>query len=109
MALSNVIKTDEASFEKILNSTQKPVLVDFYADWCGPCQMLGPILDQLSKDYKEAVIVKVDVDSNQNLAARFGIRSIPTMIIFKNAQQVETINGVQTSAQLEQKLKSYQS
>lgn len=108
MPLSNVIKTNEASFEKILTSTDKPILVDFYADWCGPCQMLGPILDQLSKDYKEAVIVKVDVDSNQNLAAKFGIRSIPTMIIFKNGKQVEIINGVQTGSQLEQKLEKYQ-
>lgn len=108
MALSNVIKTDEANFEKLINSTNKPVLVDFYADWCGPCKTLGPILDQLSKDYKNAVIVKVNVDDNQNLATQFGIRSIPTMIIFKNGKQVETLNGVQTGSQLEQKLKAYE-
>jgi thioredoxin 1 len=107
MSLSKVIKTDELSFDKLINSTSKPVLVDFYADWCGPCKTLGPILDQLSKDYKDAVIVKVDVDSDQNLAARFGIRSIPTLIIFKDSQQVDTLSGVHTASQLEQKLDAY--
>lgn len=108
MALSNIIKTDEVNFDKLINSTDKPILVDFYADWCGPCQTLGPILDQLSKDYKKGLIVKVDVDNNENLAARFSIRSIPTMVIFKNSKQVETLNGVHTGSQLEQKLKDYE-
>lgn len=106
MTLNNVIKTDEANFEKLINNTNKAVLVDFYADWCGPCKTLGPILDQLSKDYQNAMIVKVNVDDNQNLAAKFAIRSIPTLIIFKNGKQVETLMGVHTGSQLEQKLKS---
>ncbi|ASG67967.1 thioredoxin [Francisella halioticida] len=108
MALSNVIKTDEANFEKLINNTDKLVLVDFYADWCGPCKTLGPILDELSKDYKDAVIVKINVDDNQNLAAKFGIRSIPTMIIFKNSKHVETLSGVHTKTQLEQKLRTHE-
>ena len=69
--------------------------------------MLGPILEQLSRDYKDAMIVKINVDDNQNLAARFAIRSIPTMIIFKNGENKETINGVLTQPQLEAKLNSY--
>ncbi|ALB01539.1 thioredoxin [Francisella persica ATCC VR-331] len=108
MALSNVIKTDKANFEKLINSTNKVVLVNFYADWCGPCKTLGPILDQLSKDYQNAMIVKVNVDDNQNLATKFSIRSIPTLIIFKNGKQVETLMGVHTGSQLEQKLKVYE-
>ncbi|MEY8701724.1 thioredoxin [Francisella philomiragia] len=108
MALSKVIKTDEANFDKLINSSAKPILVDFYADWCGPCKTLSPILDQLSKDYTGAVIVKVNVDDNQSLAAKFGIRSIPTMIIFKAGQPVETLTGVHTGSQLEQKLKAYE-
>ncbi|ORM38620.1 thiol reductase thioredoxin [Francisella endosymbiont of Ornithodoros moubata] len=108
MTLNNVIKTDEANFEKLINNTNKAVLVDFYADWCGPCKTLGPILDQLSKDYQNAMIVKVNVDDNQNLAAKFAIRSIPTLIIFKNGKQVETLMGVHTGSQLEQKLKVYE-
>ena len=95
MTLNNVIKTDEANFEKLINSTNKAILVDFYADWCGPCKTLGPILDQFSKDY-------------QNLAAKFAIRSIPTLIFFKNGKQVETLMGVHTGSQLEQKLKVYE-
>ncbi|MDE4967880.1 thioredoxin, partial [Francisella tularensis] len=78
------IKTDEANFDKLIDNTNKAVLVDFYADWCGPCKTLAPILDQLSKEYTKAVIVKVNVDENQNLAARVAIRSIPTLIVFKN-------------------------
>ncbi|MCL4114695.1 UNVERIFIED_CONTAM: hypothetical protein GTU68_021573 [Idotea baltica] len=69
--------------------------------------MLGPILEQLSRDYKDALVVKIDVDSNQNLAAKFGIRSIPTMIIFKDSENKETLNGVMTQPQLEAKLKQY--
>ncbi len=107
MAISNVIHANEASFDKVISSSTKPVLVDFYADWCGPCQMLGPILDQLSKDFKDAVIIKIDVDSNQNLAAKFAVRSIPTMMIFKDGKQVETMQGVMTQPQLEAKLKQY--
>ncbi|MFV9931050.1 MAG: thioredoxin [Francisella endosymbiont of Hyalomma asiaticum] len=108
MTLNNVIKTDEANFEKLINNTNKAVLVDFYADWCGPCKTLGPILDQLSKDYQNAMIVKVNVDDNQNLAAKFAIRNIPTLIIFKNGKPLETLMGVHTGSQLEQKLKVYE-
>lgn len=107
MAISNIINTNEANFDKLIASTTKPILIDFYADWCGPCKMLGSILEQLSRDYKDAMIVKINVDDNQNLAARFAIRSIPTMIIFKNGENKETINGVLTQPKLETKLNSY--
>lgn len=107
MAISNVINANEASFDKIIASTTKPILIDFYADWCGPCKMLGPILEQLSRDYKDAMIVKMNIDDNQNLAAKFAIRSVPTMLIFKNGENKETINGVLTQPQLEAKLNAY--
>ncbi|MDE4955476.1 thioredoxin family protein, partial [Francisella tularensis] len=71
MTLSNVIKTDEANFDKLMDNTNKAVLVDFYADWCGQCKTLAPILHQLSKDYTNDLIDKVNVDENQNLDARF--------------------------------------
>ncbi|MDE4990607.1 thioredoxin, partial [Francisella tularensis subsp. holarctica] len=77
------------NFDKLIDNTNKAVLVDFYADWCVPCKTLAPILDHLSKDYTIAVIVKVNVDENHNLAARFAIRSIPTLIVFKNRKQLE--------------------
>jgi len=107
MALSKVINANEASFDKIISQAKKPVLVDFYADWCGPCKMLGPILDQLSKDFTDAYIIKINIDDNQALAAKFTVRSVPTMIIFKNGKQVETIQGVVNQTHLEAKLKKY--
>ena len=107
MALSNVIHANESSFEKIINSTTNPVLIDFFADWCGPCKTLSPILDKLSVDNKKQLIAKIDVDSNQNLAQKFAIRSVPTLLIFKNGKQVERIDGVISQTQLESKLISH--
>ena len=107
MAINNIINTNEASFDKLIASTTKPILIDFYADWCGPCKMLTPILEQLSRDHKDVMVVKINVDDNQNLAAKFAIRSIPTMLIFKDGENKETINGVLTQPQLEAKLNSY--
>jgi thioredoxin 1 len=86
--------TDTSFEEKVLNS-DKPVLVDFWAEWCGPCRMVGPIIDEISKDYEDkAVIGKVDVDSNQEFAAKFGVRNIPTVLFFKNGEMVERKVGV---------------
>ena len=107
MAINNIINTNEANFDKLIASTIKPILVDFYADWCGPCKMLTPILEQLSRDHKDVIVVKINADDNQNLAAKFAIRSIPTMLIFKGGIHKETINGVLNQPQLEAKLNSY--
>ncbi|GAB4223038.1 MAG: thioredoxin [Francisella sp.] len=107
MSKKTIDITDSQFENEVLNS-DTTVLLDFWAPWCGPCKMLAPILDQLSKDYTKALIVKVNVDENPNLAAKFGIRSIPTMIIFKDGNPVETFAGVHTAQQLEQKLKSYE-
>ena len=75
-----------ANFKEIINSGV-PVLVDFYADWCGPCHMQAPILEELSKEIQgKAKILKVDVDKNQSAAATYGVRSIPTLILFKNGE-----------------------
>ena len=107
MVINNIINTNEANFDKLIASTTKPILIDFYADWCGPCKVLTPILEQLSIDHKNVMIVKINVDDNQNLAAKFAIRSIPTMLIFKDGENKETINGVLTQPQLEAKLDNY--
>ncbi|MDY6821932.1 MAG: thioredoxin [Deferribacterota bacterium] len=99
---------NEDSFEEEVLKSDTPVLVDFWAEWCGPCKMLTPLLEQLSKDYDGKVkVVKVNVDENQNLAAKYGIMSIPTVIIFDKGNIVEQFIGVQAKSVYEDALKKY--
>jgi thioredoxin 1 len=86
--------TDKDFQEKVLNS-DKPVLVDFWAAWCGPCRMVGPIIDELSTEYEgKAVVAKMDVDQNQEFAAKYGVRNIPTVLLFKDGELVNRQVGV---------------
>lgn len=88
------IKVTDSSFDSDVLKSATPVLVDFWAEWCGPCKMIGPILEELSDELKgKLTIAKVDVDHNPNTAGQFGIRSIPTMIIFKNGKPHATKMG----------------
>lgn len=88
------IKVTDASFDNDVVKSATPVLVDFWAEWCGPCKMIGPILEELSGELEgKLIIAKVDVDHNPNTAGQFGIRSIPTMIIFKNGKPHATKMG----------------
>ena len=89
------------NFETRVVESGQPVLVDFYADWCAPCRVIGPVVDQFANDYADRVdVYKVDVDSSPELAVRFGVRSIPTLVLFKDGAPVETLVGVVTKGQL---------
>lgn len=85
----------DANFEELVLKSDKPVMVDFWAAWCGPCRMVGPIIDQIGEEYEgKAVIGKVDVDANQEFAAKYGVRNIPTVLVFKNGEVVNRQVGV---------------
>ncbi|MNK56208.1 Thioredoxin [compost metagenome] len=99
--------TDQSFQEAVLNS-DKPVLVDFWAAWCGPCRMLGPIIEEIANDFEgKAIVGKVDVDNNQQISVDYGIRNIPTVLIFKNGEVVDKIVGVSPKEVIAEKLNSY--
>lgn len=101
----SIINATDASFDSDVLGRDEVVLVDFWATWCGPCRAIAPTLEELAKDYDgRAKIVKVDVDANPQSAARFGIRSIPTLFVFKNGEKVETIVGGRSKSELAQLL-----
>ncbi len=93
--------TSDAAFESDVLQADKPVLVDYWAEWCGPCKMIAPILDEVSKDYDGRLkIAKMNVDENRDVPAKFGIRGIPTLMLFKGGQLAATKVGALSKAQL---------
>jgi thioredoxin 1 len=104
--MGKTIVLNDANFDATINS-DKPVLVDFWAEWCGPCKMIGPVVEELAGDYEgKAVIGKLNVDENPDVTARFGIRSIPTLLVFKAGQIVDKQVGAVPKSVLAQKLEA---
>ena len=89
------LEITDATFEDVVLNSDKPVMVDFWAAWCGPCRMVGPVIEQISDEYEgKAVVGKVDVDANQEYAAKYGVRNIPTVLVFQNGEVVGRQVGV---------------
>lgn len=98
------LQITDANFDELVNSS-KPMVVDFWAEWCGPCRMVGPIIDELAKEYEDKVTIgKIDVDNNDALAAKFGIRNIPTVLFLKNGEVVDKVVGAVPKAKFQEKI-----
>lgn len=103
--MSKALKFTDDSFEEDVLNSDKPVLVDFWAEWCGPCRMVGPVVEELAGEYEgKAKIGKVNVDENSEISTKYGIRSIPSLLIFKNGEVVDQIVGAVPKNQLKKQL-----
>ncbi len=106
MASEHVKNATDSNFEQEVLKNPLPVLIDFWAEWCGPCRALGPTIDALAADYAgKLAVYKMNVDENQSVPVQYGVRSIPTMIVFKGGQKVDQIIGAVPRAALEETIK----
>ena len=97
----SVLKITEENFEDEVINSEKTVLIDFYADWCGPCKMMSPVIDEIAEEVAENIKVgKVNIDENMNLAEKYGIMSIPTIMVFKSGNIDKTFNGVTAKSEI---------
>ena len=102
------IAVNDSNFEEVVLKSEQPVLVDFWAEWCGPCKMQAPILEQVKANVGDAAnIVKIDIDNNRRLAAEYNVRSVPTLILFKNGEPVWRTARLQQGDFLESKIREY--
>ncbi|HEY8738802.1 MAG TPA: thioredoxin [Candidatus Dormibacteraeota bacterium] len=105
MTAKNVVQVTDQNFETTVGASQQPVLVDFWATWCAPCKMLKPVVEELATEYAGRVtLAELDVDANPNTASKFGVLSIPTLILFRGGKPAQRIVGYQPKASLRQKI-----
>ena len=103
--MGKALEITDANFNELVEKSDKPVLVDFWAEWCGPCRMVAPVVEKIAEGYEgRAIVGKVDVDTNPEIASKFGIRSIPTLLYFKNGEMVDRVVGAVPQVVLEEKL-----
>lgn len=99
------LEITDANFDELVLNADKPVLIDFWAEWCGPCRMVGPVVEEIAKEYKgQAIVGKIDVDKNPQISVRFGIRNIPALLYFKNGEVVDKQVGAVPKSVLSAKL-----
>jgi thioredoxin len=104
--MSDVLQITDGSFDEEIIKSDTPAMVDFWAEWCGPCKMVGPVVAELAKEYQGKIkIAKMDVDKNRETPARFGIRNIPTLILFKGGEVTQTIIGAHPKDYIDGELK----
>ena len=104
--MSDIMQVNDENFDAEIMKSDLPAMVDFWAEWCGPCRMVGPVVEELSKAYEGKIkIVKMDVDKNRQTPATFGIRNIPTLMLFKGGEVAQTIIGAQPKSYIEGELK----
>jgi len=103
----SAMEISEQEFQEIIENSYKLVVVDFFAEWCMPCLMLSPVIEELADRIEDVKFVKINVDENKNLAERYNVSSVPTLIVFKEGKEIARINGNIPGNEIEEKIKSY--